>query len=314
MEYLHIIPTKGLSGYFYLDMSLSKAIKRLRSFSSRLQNIQIIEETSSKRIILNIPDSRVKLIFDDLYQTLQLIEIDLSQNEKPRIPLMFQSSLISDYSELQSQVDLPGEVLEISPNLKIHQFKGFSLLLSPTSKIFIHKSNSFPFDEIAVKVRIYEVTQGKVSIKHMTGKSEDIDWLLYPESVIDLLGTPDSVRRSEENTDFLYVFKHEGLDFVFDGEKNQLVEIIMHSNMPESIEFNEYDRCHFLLHFDGVSVNPLNRFEEFQQFLHQPVVEVHQKRHTHGFQPTSFFQAGRFVFEVLQTGYVASVAVQAFSL
>ena len=309
MEYLHIIPGKGLSGYFYLDMSISKAIKRLRSFSSKLPNIQIIEELSTKRLIINIIESRLKLIFDELYQTLIILEIDLSESSRPSIPLMFQSTLITDYSTIPCTPS--SSLIEISSTTQIHQYKGYSLLLSPNPvKIFIHKGSIFPLDDLQIKVRIYEVTQEKVSIKHITGKNEDIDWDLFPEEVVEILGPPDFVRKDEDGQEFWYVYKHEGVDFVFDAQRNRLVEICLHTNMVDSFEFNEYDRCQFLILLDGRTVNVLDKFEDFREMIGEEVREIMQKRHSCGFKPTSFYQAGKLVFEVLHTGYLSSVSIR----
>lgn len=313
MECLHIIPTKGLSGFFYLEMSLCKAIKKLRTFGFKLPDIQIIEEIRTKRLIVDIKEARLKLVFDELYQVLIIIEIDLRDNEKPKIPIMFQLNLYTEYSQLSSCFNLPGDLIELPGSFEIHQFQGYSVLASSLGpeKIFIHKKSSLPIKDSFINTRLYEIHQGQhVTIKHTTGKNEDVPWHLFPESAIDLLGTPDSVKALPDSLDYFYVYKSEGIDLLFEGGRNVLKEIIMHTNMPESIEFNEYDRCHYLMYLDGTSVTPLSKFSEFKEFLTSPVQEIYQKRHTHGYKPTTFYRSGMLIFEVLSTGFIANLSVR----
>lgn len=313
MECLHIIPSKGLSGFFYLDTSLCKTIKKLRTFSSKLPNIEIIEETQTKRLIIDIKEARLKLVFDELHQVLIIIEIDLRDNEKPKIPIMFQLNLYTEYSDLATCIEFPGDVIELNESHQIHQFQGFSVLTSSSGleKIFIHKKSELPIRECLIKTRLYEINQCKtVSIKHITGKSEDIPWNLFPEAAVDLLGTPDSVKALPDTMDFFYVYKSEGIDLLFEGEKNVLKEIVMHSNMIESIEFNEYDRCHYLVYLDGFTITPLSKFGDFKEYLSEPVQEVYQKRHSHGYKPTTFYKSDMLVFEVLSTGYISSLSLR----
>ena len=313
MECLHIIPSKGLSGFFYLEMSLCKAIKKLRTFGVKLPDIQIIEEVRTKRLVVDVKEARLKLVFDELYQVLIIIEIDLRDNEKPRIPIMFQLGLYTEYSQLGKCFNLPGDLIEFPGSFEVHQFQGYSVLVrsSNPEKIFIHKKSVLPIKDSFVKTRLYEIHQGQyVTIKHTTGKSEDIPWNLFPESVIDLMGTPDSVKPLPDSLDYFYVYKSEGIDLLFEGGRNVLKEIIMQTNMPESIEFNEYDRCHYLMYLESGTVTPLSKFSEFRELLPGPVQEIYQKRHTHGYKPTTFYRSGMVTFEVLSTGFIANLSVR----
>lgn len=310
MDVLHILPGKGLSGYFLLDVSLLKVLRKLRDFSAKLPNINIIEESSTKRILIEIPSSRLKLIFDDLYQRLLIIEIDCQENANPNIPIMFQSQLYTNYSEILKVFDTSYKDLPISENLNIKQYPGISVLSSGDTieKLFIHKNNSLPLYKNTIPQRSYKVNSfGNIEIQYASGKSEDLDWNSPPESVIELLGPPDYVRyKHNETAEFFYIYSNEGIDLLFIGPNYQLKKAIMHTNFIEDILFGEYERCNFFIHSQSADLTPMMKFSEFAE---NPV-EIGIQRHAHGFSPSQYYKVQGMVVEVLHTGYMASVTIE----
>lgn len=337
MDCLHIIPGKGLSGYFFLDMSLQKAIKKLRSYSSKLPCVNIVEESSTKRIIVEIPECRIKLIFDECYQRLLIIEIDCRNSTCPRLPLIFQSKMYTNYSEIlkafetssYKQLELSENsesssniksfprtpsTLHVCPSQVIEQYLGISLLLSSQelSKIFIHKNSTLPLIKNDIRVRIYEVRPlEKIMIRHSTGKIEDINWRIAPENLIELMGAPDYVRyrQGDNSGDFFYIYSSEGMDFLFSNEQNVLRKVIMHTNMLEDILFSEYERCNFIVYTDKGEVIPLSNFDQVKEKFEDKPVDVGIRRHGYGYRPTHCFKFPGVIFEILDTGYIASLAL-----
>ena len=146
MDSLHIIPGKGLSGYFSLDMSILKALKKLRTFNIKHPGIHLIEESSTKRIIIDIPENHIKLVFDENYQILLIIEIDCRDNNFSKLPIMYKAKMYKNYNDILSALDAPYKLLSNEENINIEQYNGLSVLIKDNSllKIFIHKNNSLP--------------------------------------------------------------------------------------------------------------------------------------------------------------------------
>ena len=314
MDSLHILPGKGLSGHFFLDMSLLKAIKKLRNFSIKLPCINIIEETYSKRIIIEIPDTSLKLIFDEQYQKLIIIEIDCRNPSEYKLPIMYQSKMYTNYSEILKDLDSSYKPLQTSNNKLIEQRLGMSILSEENRllKLFIHKNNSLPLHRNKLKARVYQIRPfDKIVLINVSGKEEDLSWNLFPEAVIDLLGPPDYVRYKtiENYSDYFYSYVTDGLDLLFSSENHQLYKIIMHTNMLEDILFNEYERCNFVIFANEGEITPMTNFLQIKDMFDNAPVEVGVRKHGHGYKPTQYFKCNGILFEVLHTGFIASVSL-----
>jgi Uncharacterised protein family (UPF0183) len=314
MDSLHILPGKGLSGHFFLDMSLLKAIKKVRGFSTKLPCVNVIEESGSKRILLEIPDNRLRLVFDDLYQKLLIIEIDCRGSVLPCLPIMYESQMYTNYSDILKTLDPSSKPVNISEDLMIEQHQGVSVLIRNNTlvKVFIHKGNSLPIQRNNLKVKQYQIKLlDKVVMKHSTGKMEDIAWNIIPEALIDLMGPPDYVRykTSNETIHYFYTYIGEGIDFLFESSKNQLIKIFMHTNMLEDIFFNEYERCNYVIITEKGDINPLNTFQEIKDIMQAEPIEVGIRKHGFGYKHTTCFKYPGVIFEVLHSGYIASITL-----
>jgi hypothetical protein len=312
MDYLHIIPSKGLNGCFYLDMPLFKALKKLRSFSSKLPSIRLIEESPTKRLIIDIPDSRLRLIFDDLYQHLLLIEIDCLPHSTPFLPIMFQSQLHTDYSAILLHISAcPYKQLQLSPTDTIEQYSGISALMTENqlAKLFVHKGTVMPLNTVREEVRVYEVrVLDKVVIRHATGKTEELRWGMFPETVVEVMGPPENVRYNKKE-EFCYVYVAEGIEFWFDSEKPGVKKMVLHTNMMEDIMFNEFQRCNYVIYSEKGEINPLTKFEEIREMIEEKPVDIGIKRLSFGFKPSQYFKYPGIIFEVLSTDYISSITL-----
>ena len=207
--------------------------------------------------------------------------------------------------------------LQLSESASIEQYPGISVLAPANNlqKLFIHKDKHLPLYKNSVQARIYQVRLlEKLVIQHSTGKREDLEWNLPTEAVIEILGPPDLVRHKtgEQATDFFYTYFSEGIDLLFAGTDYLLSKIIMHTNLLEDIVFGEYERCNFVISTRNGDVNPQTRFSEAVEKLEGEPGEIGIRRHTHGFRPTQYFKYPGAVFEVLHTGYIASVTISYF--
>lgn len=323
MDSFNIQPGRGLGGLFYLDMPINRAINKLQSFSSRVPEVRLITQTSSQAILLNIPDYRLTLIFHELFQTLVMIEIDCRPSRGREIPLFYSSQLLTNYSELPNLIQSSYIPEKIEGNSTLEHYKGITLITSSNDllKILIHKGNTIPHNgERGADVDTFIVhLRSKIEFKKAVGHVYRLEWHCFPEAVVEILGAPDKVYYKARNktacSDYFYNYFELGVDLLFDGNKHTLKKIVMHTNQPENMLFNEYTRCHFQIYDrngEGEHIDSLTNYAKVQEFMKRVYeqncpIEVSLRRYPYGFKPTQYCSYPEITFEVLQSGLLASV-------
>lgn len=322
MDSFNIQPGRGLGGLFYLDMPINRVINKLQSFSSRVPEVRLITQTSSHSIILSVPDYRLTLIFHELYQTLDTIEIDCRPGRGHEIPILYMNQMLRDYSELPNLIESSYIPERIEGNSTLEHYKGITLITQENTllKILIHKGNTIPNNGgRSTEVDLFLIYLGnKIEFKKAVGHVYKIEWNCFPEAIIEILGAPDKVYYKARNktgcSDYFYNYFDLGVDLLFDGNSHTLKKIVMHTNQPENMLFNEYVRSHFSIFSstgEGDSINPLTNYSKVQEFMQASgqiaPLEVSLRRYANGFKPTQYCSYRGVTFEVLQSGLLASV-------
>lgn len=180
MDSLHVIPGKGLSGQLFLGMSLTKAIHKFKNLSTKIPEVQVVEEIETKRIYLVVPECRLKLIFDNLYQKLIIIEIDCIETETPFIPIIYQSQVYTDYQEIVTMLDESYKSVILNENVCLESYQGISVVKDSNliTKILVHKGQALPDSnqsQILPKNNQFLIdVNNKIVVKYPNGKIVDL--------------------------------------------------------------------------------------------------------------------------------------------
>ena len=94
-EILHLEPRKGL-GVFKLDTDINVILSEIKSRGEDYQKVDIVvsEQSINDAIYIFIPKEGIKLRFDQVYQKLELIEIDSRPREKRFHSIVYKGNLI----------------------------------------------------------------------------------------------------------------------------------------------------------------------------------------------------------------------------
>ncbi|CAG9312861.1 unnamed protein product [Blepharisma stoltei] len=318
MDSLHVIPGKGLGGQFTLGMSITKAINKFKNLSTKIPEVQVVEEIETKRIYLIVPDCRIKLVFDELYQKLIIIEINCTECEAPNILIVFKSQMYSNYQEILNDLEDSFMPNYLDENIILETYHGMSIIRDQgkLSKILIHKGNKLPEIQGIQMPKINEYLvylNEKIIVKTPNGKSIELAWGSFPETVIEILGPPDELfykqSQNVQSNDYFYNYFSEGFDLMFDGNSNQLKKAILYTNMPDYYLFNEYDRCNFKLFVNEHLVNPLTKWDEIIEIFEGHPKDEGNRRYPYGFEPTRYFSFKGVLFEVSNSGYIGSITI-----
>ncbi|KAJ6230639.1 hypothetical protein M0813_06631 [Anaeramoeba flamelloides] len=121
------------------------------------------------------------------------------------------------------------------------------------------------------------------------------------------------------NPDYFFNYFHLGIDIMFDGEEHSVKKIILHTNYPSSIDYNQYERCNYQIKVQSLKkeqccITPFMKFKEIKGILGQNTRPI-----VHGgdiigkeFEKTKFygFLNTNLIFEIMcKNTYATSVTL-----
>lgn len=310
MDSLRLLPGCGLVRVADLGTALPDVMGHLQSFSSALPAIQVVTNANSREVYLNLPDWGVSLVFDETYQLLELIVVDINKG----LPVYINKTLIRTEIEVHREVKECPKSL-ISSHL-IENCSGLSLIYTQEGRLerLTLQSTASCFEPVP---SVVPTTVSLFPGSHISSSGTDLRLGSPSETVIDVFGLPSKVveragLESCRSTDYVYNYYAVGLDFVFGGETHKLKEVQARANQPEDPLFCVYHRCPFRLHLPSLTVTPFTRDSEISRFLPQfsSVTEAPPP-----FSTEANFTEDRIALQVpgaavmLVAGYVSAVAI-----
>ena len=314
MDCLRLIPGCGIVKIADLGSSLPETMGQLQSFSSALPLIQLITNTKSRKVYISLPHWGVNLVFDECFQLLELISVDI----RSTLPVYVNKTLVRTEVEVHREVR-EGQRAGFGSHC-IENCAGLSLVYDPQSHlkrlIIQNSANCFqPKPSLAPSsLQLFpashiEFPQGTVRL----GSSA--------EGVIDVFGLPSKVLyraglESCRSSDYVYNYFRAGLDFVFDGETHRLKEIQARANQPEDPLFCVYHRCPFLLHLSSHSITPLTPESTVRDILSQTSASLPARSEpfsSSAYQEESTVLRGEGTAVTLMAGWVSAVSIWASS-
>ena len=256
---------KGKSvGPFQLGMPLFQIMRILdigpSGTNSAQTYISFNEEEPIKGMIIikNLPHS-LTLYIDAQKQILVCIEIENLKIELRKSIyefIVFTSSLQQDrkdyFGKLQPSFNKMEERitngnLELFDDQLIFQFNGTSQTLSEKKKLVLHKmimknENIQPLNEYFKQFVVIDVD--------VTSKTMRIDEIMishkqHIQQVTADLGFPDSEKKVEMNSDYIYNYFKWGFDLLIDGKTHCIKKFILHNNLPNDPCFGVYSKCFY---------------------------------------------------------------------
>jgi len=145
---------------------------------------------------------------------------------------------------------LVNKELSIKPNIDLSLFNivQVGLIVEENFKRVMGISLTFPAIEgneaasDTSSVRRVYFGQSCQCVLQTLGSPESVYYQERPTTMLFLSGTHDQKHVPQQ---FVYNYLCLGVDIVFDAENKQVKKFIFHTNLPNHIEFNAYNRCFF---------------------------------------------------------------------
>ena len=294
-EILHLEPRKGL-GVFKLDTDINVILSEIKSRGEDYQKVDIVvsEQSINDAIYIFIPKEGIKLRFDQVYQKLELIEIDSRPREKRFHSIVYKGNLILNNESKNSLITYnyinsifgPANMPKLIDNNRylLLRYDGISFIFenngvdnedavilgsdAPLVKIAIYAEKMLK-DSISKDIILHKSPNIKIELEKgiSINFNEGEDTLIFfddtLETVLSKLKNPNYILNktvkdeyscleykyeNEENTctpDYFLNYFNLGFDILFDGEKNTVKKIKLHTNNPFCSTFGIYNRCNF---------------------------------------------------------------------
>ena len=111
-----------------------------------------------------------------------------------------------------------------------------------------------------------------------------------PQDVVGQLGPPSSIMQKRVDklrihakqttgcAQYFFNYRDLGIDILFDARQHSIRKLLMHTNCPEHVDFNDYSKCNFRLALPGrtvcndasVDIGPDTRWAEIESIMGVP--------------------------------------------